>query len=340
MQEKISNPNVIDGSIIMTRVRLARNIAGYPFKITDQAVAKEIVKKVNRALVRSDTFDLFFVSNLSEMKLEAMKERHLISQNLIDNRACGAALINQDKDLSVMVNEEDVIREQCFMKGLRLTEAYKKLDRIDDDLSKHLDFAFDSKYGYLTSCPTNLGTGLRASVMMFLPALTESGKIGALIKEVSKLGLTVRGLYGEGSTAEGYMYQISNEVTLGVSEYEILKEVEETVNDICLAERDLMDSLYFGRNELKTMDKIRKSFGILTNAVMLSYGEFLSHIAQVKLGAMLGMITISDVSALDDLIISVRPANICEQYGKRLSAIDRDLFRAEKVGNKLLKLKE
>jgi protein arginine kinase len=239
-----------------------------------------------------------------------------------------------------MVNEEDVIREQCFMKGLRLAEAYKKLDRIDDDLSKHIDFAFDNKYGYLTSCPTNLGTGLRASVMMFLPALTESGKIGALIKEVSKLGLTVRGLYGEGSSAEGYMYQISNEVTLGVSEYQILKEVEETVNDICIAERDCMESLYFGKNELKTMDRVRKSFGILTNAVMLSYSEFLSHVAQVKLGAMLGMINIADISAIDDLIISVRPANICEQYGKRLSELDRDLFRAESVGNKLLKLKE
>ncbi len=339
-EEKMTSPNVLDGSIIMTRVRLARNLAGYPFKIKSTAEAKEIVKKVNRALVRTDTFDLFFMSNLSEIKLEAMKERHLISQNLIDNRACGAALINQQRDLSVMINEEDVIREQCFMKGFRLSEAYKKLDRVDDDLSKNLDFAFDAKYGYLTACPTNLGTGLRASVMMFLPALTESGKIGALIKEVSKLGLTVRGLYGEGSNAEGYMYQISNEVTLGVSEYEILNEVEQTVNEICLAERDCMESLYFGRNELKTMDKVRKSYGILTNAVMLSYGEFLSHIAQVKLGAMLGMISIQRVEALDDLIISVRPANICEQYGKRLSSIDRDLFRAEKVGNKLLKLKD
>lgn len=336
---EIVNPNIVDGSIIMTRVRLARNLKGFPFKINNPNVAKEIVKKVNRALVRTDTFDLFFMSNLSEIRLEAMKERHLISQNLMENKACGAALINRDRDISVMVNEEDVIREQCFMKGLRLTEAYKKLDRVDDDLSKHLDLAFDSKYGYLTACPTNLGTGLRASVMMFLPALTESGKIGALIEEVAKLGLTVRGLYGEGSNAEGYMYQISNEVTLGVSEYDILREVEETVIDICRAERDEMERIYV-RHELKTMDKTRKSFGVLTNAVMLSYGEFLSHIAQVKLGAMLGMIDIREISALDDLIISVRPANICEQYGKRLSALDRDLFRAEMVGNKLLKLKE
>ncbi len=332
------NPNIVDGSIIMTRVRLARNLAGYPFRITDQQTAREIVKKVNRALVKEDTFDLFFMSNLSEIRLEAMKERHLISQNLIDNKTCGAALINQSRDISVMVNEEDVIREQCFMKGLRLNEAYKKLDKIDDALAKNLDLAFDEKYGYLTACPTNLGTGLRASVMMFLPALTESGKIGALIEETKKLGLTVRGLYGEGSNAEGYMYQISNEVTLGVSEYEILKEVEQTVQDICRAERDEMERLY-ARRQLKTMDKTRKAFGVLTNAVMLSYSEFLQYVAQVKLGAMLGMIDISKISEIDDLIISVRPANICEQYGKRLSQLDRDLFRAEIVGNKLIKLK-
>lgn len=334
-----SRPDVLDGSIVMTRVRLARNLRGYPFKVQDPEIARDIVKKVNRALVRADTFDLFFTANLSEMKLEAMKERHLISQNLIDNRACGAALINRDESISVMIGEEDVIREQCFMKGLRLTEAYKRLERIDDDLSKNLDIAYDDKFGYLTACPTNLGTGLRASVMLFLPALTESGKIGALIKEVEKLGLTVRGQYGEGSSAEGYMYQISNEVTLGISEYDILREVEQTVQEICQAERDEMDRLYV-RHELKTMDKTKKSFGVLTNAVLLSYSEFLSHIANVKLGAMLGMINISDLESIDDLITRVRPANICEQYGKRLSGVDRDLFRAEIVGKKLLKIKE
>jgi len=332
--------DIYAGNIIMSRVRLARNLNGYPFKVRDVGVAREIVKKVNRALVKTDTFDLFFMSNLSEMKLEAMKERHLISQNLMDNRECGAALINQDESVSIMVNEEDVIREQCFVKGLGLNEAYKRLNVIDEELAKNLDLAFDDKFGFLTSCPTNLGTGLRASVMMFLPALTESGKISAMVKEAERLGLTVRGLYGEGSDAEGYIYQISNEVTLGVSEYEILTEVNNTVMEICRAERDQMELLYGGRNELKTMDRARKSFGVLTNAVLLSYGEFLSHVAQVKLGAMLGMINISDISQIDGLIISARPANICEQYGRRLSSMDRDMYRAEIVAQKLLKIKE
>ena len=337
---EITSPDIFKGNIIMSRVRLARNLKGYPFKVTRPALAKEIVKKVNRALVRSDTFDLFFTANLSPMQLEAMKERHLISQNLIDNRSCGAALINQDKNVSVMINEEDVIREQCFMRGLSLTEAYKKLNRIDDALAKNLDLAFDDNFGYLTACPTNLGTGLRASVMLFLPALTEGRKIGALAKEVEALGLTIRGIYGEGSDAEGYMYQISNEVTLGVSEYEIITQVEEAVEAVCNAEREQMNRL-FVKNELKTMDRAKKSYGVLTNAVMLSYSEFLSHVANVKLGAMLGYININDVYGIDDLIIAVRPANLCEEYGgRKLTALERDLFRAEIVANRLSKLKE
>ncbi len=335
----VINPDIYSGNIVMTRVRLARNLKGYPFKVRDPEIAREIVAKVNRALVRTDTFGLYFMSKQSALKLEAMKERHLISQNLIDNRACGAVLINGDESLSVMVNEEDIIREQCFMKGLRLQEAYKRLNHVDDDLAKNLDIAFDSRLGYLTACPTNLGTGLRASVMMFLPALTEGGKISALIKEVSKLGLTVRGHYGEGSEAEGYMYQISNEVTLGVTEQEILSGVEQTVEEICLAEREEMERL-FVKKHLKTMDRAQKSFGVLTNAVLLSYSEFLSHLSMVKLGAMLGLIGINEIESLDDLIVKARPANICEAYGKQLSAVDRDLYRAEIVGQKLMKLKE
>ena len=335
---EILNPDLFNGNIIMSRIRLARNIKDMPFSL-DPIAAREVVKKVNRALVKADTFNLYFVSNLDDITLEAMKEKHLISQNLIENRECGAALINTDQSLSIMINEEDVLREQCFMKGLRLSEAYKRLDRIDDEIAKNLDLAFDDTLGYLTACPTNLGTGMRASVMMFLPALTESGKIRDVVEDVASLGLTVRGLYGEGSKAEGCIYQISNEVTLGISEYDIIKSVEEAVLSICRVERDYEEKLYV-KKELITMDRAKKAFGILTNAVLLSYSEFLSLIADVKLGAILGMIGVSNVEAIDDLIVSVRPANLCVQYGRALSDTDRDLFRAEMVGKKLVKIKE
>ncbi|MBQ9485284.1 MAG: ATP--guanido phosphotransferase, partial [Clostridia bacterium] len=296
---ELLNPDLYAGNIITSRVRLARNLRDYPFRL-EPATAREVVKKVNRALVKTDTFNLYFVSNLDDTTLEAMKERHLISRNLIENRDCGAALVNADESVCVMINEEDVIREQCFMKGLRISEAYKRLDGIDDELAKNLDLAFDEELGFLTACPTNLGTGMRASVMLFLPALTESGKIKELVREVAEMGLTVRGLYGEGSKAEGFMYQISNEVTLGVSEYDIIKSVEETVLSVCKLERELEEEL-FVKKELITMDRAKKAYGVLTNAVLLPYKEFLSLIAEVKLGAILGMINFSDVEAIDDL---------------------------------------
>ncbi len=332
-------PDILVGTIIKTRVRLARNLDGYPFKIDNQAKAKEIIKKIYRALVQIDNFDLYFTSKLSNIKLQAMKESHLISQTLIDNKECGAVAITKDESVSIMINEEDVLREQCLYKGLMLKEAYQRLDRIDDELSKELDFAFDKKFGYLTACPTNLGTGLRASVMLFLPALTESGKIMELCQEVEDLGLTIRGVYGEGSNNEGCMYQVSNEVTLGVSEGEILRKVEDTVMDICLAERDEMELLY-AKNDLKTLDKALKSYGVLTNAVMLSYGEFLTHVANVKLGAMLGLVNISDIDKIDDLIVLMRDANLIEYRGKNLSNLEQQMLRAELVAKTLKKIKE
>ncbi len=341
MSNSIS-PDMLAGTVVTTRIRLARNLKGFPFKIQDVVTAKNVVKKVNRALVKAGTFNLYYMSNLDAVALEAMKERHLISVNLMQNVECGAVLVSDDESVSVMVNEEDVIREQCFKKGLRLTETYREIQRIDDELSKTLDFAFDRQFGYLTACPTNLGTGMRASVMMFLPALSVGNKIKALRAEAEESGLTVRGLYGEGSKSEGYMYQISNEVTLGVSEEEILEKVERVVLSVCMAERRETERL-FGKNQLKTMDLVKKSFGILTNAVLLPYNEFLGHIANVKLGAMLGMINMSEpqkLESLDDLIVFVRPANLCEYYKKDLTSLERDLYRAEIVGKKLVKLRD
>lgn len=335
----VFTPEILAGTIIKTRVRLARNISGYPFKIQDTHLAINLVKKVHRSVIQTQNFELIFASKLSNLKLQAMKERHLISQNLIDNKERGAVLINEDETLSIMINEEDVLREQCLLKGLMLKEAYQTLDKIDDAISKELDFAFDKKFGYLTACPTNVGTGLRASVMLFLPALTESGKINDLADEVAELGLTIRGVYGEGSKAEGSIYQVSNEVTFGVNESEILRKVEDTVMDICLAERDEMETIY-GKNDLETMDKAMKSYGVLTNAVMLNYGEFLTHIANVKLGAMLGMINISDVDKIDDLIILVRNANLSAHKGKNLSDREGQILRAEIVSKTLKKIRE
>ena len=336
---KTPETEVLTGNIIMTRIRLARNVYGAPFSLTDMDLSEEIIKNVSRSLVNFGSFDLYRMAELSEERAESMKEKHLISSRLMKNPA-GAALIDENEGVSVMIGEEDVLREQCFKKGLCLYEVYDKLDRIDDEICKNTDIAFDKDLGFLTACTTNLGTGLRASVMMFLPALTESGKMNDLVAEMDRLGLTVRGLYGEGSDGEGYVYQISNEVTLGVTERDILDSVNNAVLRICEAERAVEDKLYGGKKQLNVMDKAKKSYGILTNAVLLDYNEFLKYTAQVKIGAILGLLPINDIDKIDDLIIKVRPYNLCVEYGRKLTETDEKLYRAETVGKELTLLKE
>ena len=233
-------------TVVSTRVRLARNLEGYPFPshLKDEKQAKEIIRLVSSGLSRVDGFNspdefrLYYMDAVSEEEALSLKENHLISPKLIENRRYSAALINSDKSISIMLNEEDHLREQCIVKGLELRPAYEAMSQIDARISASMKFAFDEQFGYLTACPTNLGTGLRASVMFFLPALTINGVMPKMIRSISRLGLTVRGIYGEGSEAEGYMYQISNEVTLGVSEEEILSSVEDVVRKVCALEEN------------------------------------------------------------------------------------------------------
>jgi protein arginine kinase len=327
-----------DNTVISTRVRLARNISGYPFpsKLTSEAEAKEIVRKVNTIASKLGSYNLYFMNSITDSMAISLKEKYLISNDLIANHRFGAALINKDEDISIMINEEDHIRGQCFMRGLNLKEAYRRINEIDDKLSTTMTFAFDKELGYITACPTNLGTGLRASVMLFLPALSQKKYMTEIIREVSRLGLTVRGIYGEGSDADGYMYQISNEVTLGVSEEKIISIVEDAVNKIVIVENKT-------RNEMNLTDPIgikdmtKRSFGILTNCAKISSKEFLQQIANVKLGISLGYIKFKEPMVLDDLIVAVRPANINLLSGKELIAVERDIYRAEYVNQILRK---
>lgn len=331
-------PVAYDNNIISTRVRLARNIAGEPFLVRHKKKADDVIKLVTSAAGRAESFSLYYLAPMSKLRREALKERYLISSSLIENAAYSAVLVNKDESVSVMIHEEDVIREQCFMRGLRLGEAYKRLDRLDDELAKNISFAFDNKLGYLTACPTNVGTGLRASVMLFLPALSESGKIKEVISEVERLGLTVRGVYGEGSGAEGYMYQISNEITLGVSEDEVVAGVEDSVLRVCEAERITMKTFYSPKL-LATENECRRALGILENSVLLSYGEFLGFVSRVKLGISLGFFEFSNPEAVDDLIFAARPANLSERYKKEMSAQERDYYRADFVKNSIKKIR-
>ena len=328
--------NNIESTVVSTRVRLARNLAEYPFPNRLQGKdGKEIVRAVFAAASRIHPFNLCSMDEISENVAQSLCDDHLISAELAANRECGAALIDEEDSesdgprgkYSVMINEEDHLREQYIIKGLNLMLAYRKISAVDDALSKSLRFAFDKKWGYLTACPTNLGTGLRASVMLFLPGLTRVKRMDRLIREISRLGHTVRGVYGEGSAADGYMYQISNEVTLGVTEDYILSEVQRAVLEIVrlesFARKNMLDADFDG-----VKDECMRAYGILTNCYKISYEEFLQRISAVKLGAAVGFVPVRDLSALDDLISAVRPANIGLRYDGGLSPEERDKRRA------------
>ena len=318
-------------TVVSTRIRLARNLEGYPFpsRLKSEKQAKEIIRLVSSALSRLDEFKLYYMDNISREQSVCLMENHLISPNLINNKRFSAALINREENVSVMINEEDHLREQCIVRGLDLRLAYETMSEIDNRIAGSMKFSYDERLGFLTACPTNLGTGLRASVMMFLPATTINGVINKAIKHIRNLGLTVRGVYGEGSGAEGYMYQISNEVTLGVTEEEILARVREVVDTVCEIEQLERKKLLSGADALDIKDECMRSYGILTNCAKISASEFVKLAANVKLGACLGHLPIRDVSAIDELSVKLSPSNITAAAGRQLSPSERDAYRAQ-----------
>ena len=324
------NKRDLESTIVSTRVRLARNIAGYPFPSKINAVqAGEIIRLVNTEANRASVFNLYRMNDISRLVARCLMEDHLISADLIANTEFGAALIDEEERFSIMINEEDHLREQYLIPGFNLARAYERISALDETLSKSIRFAYDKELGYLTACPTNLGTGLRASVMVFLPGLTRLNKMNSVIHSISKLGLTVRGVYGEGSVAEGYMYQISNEVTRGVTEEYVISEVEKAVLEVVRLEVRARE-LLVQKDYVDVKDECRRSFGILTNCEKVSFKEFLQLISNVKLGVALGYIPIRNISKIDELIVNARPANIDLYSGGEVGEREQDICRAEK----------
>lgn len=330
-----------DGTVVSTRIRLARNLEGYPFPshLKNEKQAKEIIRLVSCALARLDEFSLYYMDAIAGEQAVSLMENHLISPKLIKNKHLSAALINTEESVSIMINEEDHLREQCIVKGLDLRFAYETMSEIDSRIAGSMKFAYDEQFGFLTACPTNLGTGLRASVMQFLPALTINGVMPKLIRSISRLGLTVRGVYGEGSDAEGYKYQISNEVTLGVTEEEILNQVEEVVKKVCELEAAERRTLLNGPNAIEVQDECLRAYGILTNCAKISAREFIKLTAKVKLGACLGFIDIPDVSLIDDLVVKLSPSNIAANASQQFTALERDIYRAKCCKKEFEKMK-
>lgn len=321
----------ISDIVITSRIRLARNVDGlvYPSKLNDDR-AMLVARKVYDAINRQDTFNLFRMANISEIDGNVLREKHLISPDLLSSGQNGAAIINESETISIMINEEDHIREQCILNGLSLKEAYKTINILDDAISADVQFAFDPKLGYLTSCPTNIGTGMRASAMMFLPGLSILHQLEKCVNAAARLNMTVRGIYGEGSSADGYLFQISNQKTLGVSEQEIIDSVEASIGHIADAELRARGEL-LSLQEAKLRDQIMRAYGILCHAYLLESKEFMQLIALVKLGAYYGFIKISEPERLERLFTDCQPANITDLSGKNLTDEQRDSYRAHYV---------
>ena len=326
----------MDSFVLSSRVRLARNLSGARFISTmKKKEAESILYDVTRML-ESEGFEVVRLADLNDTEIEALKERHLVSTALIRNRAVSALARRRGSDISVMINEEDHLRIQCIKEGLELSQAYDEVNALDDAIENTLPSAYDPEFGYLTACPTNLGTGMRAGVMMFLPGLHLTGGIGELARSGMLSHMTFRGVYGEGSEAEGFFYQLSNRHTLGISEQEILQEVKEDIDSIAAREERAREELYESETVLLT-DKIYRAWGSLTNSYLMPSKEYFTLLALVKLGVCLGLIKLSEPRTVDRLMIECRPANLAA--GQTLSAEKTDLIRAEKLRTVLTPLK-
>lgn len=325
-----------DDVVVSTRIRLARNIKGLPFpkRLSGQEeIYSVLMKGVKEACDELFETKFYKMCDIDSLLAQSYVEKHLISNDLVKNVNFGALAVNKDEDVAVMINEEDHIREQCITDGFDLDGAYEKLVRVDRKISEKLDIAFDPKLGYLTACPTNLGAAMRASVMLFLPALTISKKMNSLINELQKLDFTTRGVYGEGSEAQGFMYQISNQATVGKSEEDIIKLVKKTVGSIIEIERKERENLKKTLG-VELQDKIMRAFGVLTNCYLIDSAEFSELLGYVKLGVALGYID-RDMSKINKLLTLSQPAMLCMLAAKVLQPRDRDKARAA-LGRKFL----
>jgi len=316
--------------VVSTRIRLARNLEGLPFPSRMTSEQKEELKKrVKSAVYDSNTpyaksLKFIDMADIPENEIYAMVERHTISPEFAKNSNGGAIILSDDESISIMIGEEDHVRIQVILGGFCLEEAYNIAERLDNMLYSSLHFAFDSNLGFLTECPTNLGTGLRASIMMHLPVTESIGEIPTLSETVSKIGFTVRGMYGEGSKSAASLYQVSNQVTLGLSENNAIENLKIIATQIIEKEQNARNNL----NKINLEDTVYRALGTLKNCRVLSTKEMMTLISRIKLGINMGILDIN--AAPMQLFVENQPYGIMKRHGT-LSAEERDIVRASDI---------
>ena len=317
--------------VISTRIRIARNLENYRFpqrmKVDESEKLTQEVLNVMKDLSNNGYYRFIRISDLTSLERILFVEEHLISPSLMQKLDYGSFLLRDDEKVTIMINEEDHLRTQVLLSGLNFEKGWKLVDEIDDFLESKLSFAFHENFGYLTSCPTNVGTGLRASAMVHIPSLVMTGYINNLIQGLNKIGLTVRGIYGEGTEVIGDLYQISNQITLGEEEEEIIEKLKSVIYQIISKEREIRNNLFLKRkNEME--DKIFRSLGLLRNSRIMSSREAMRHISNVRLGREMGIITDVDYKKMTELMIEIQPAGIQRDVNMELTKEERDIRRA------------
>jgi protein arginine kinase len=317
--------------VISSRVRLARNLADFPFISRAAPADLDRIEKTLRERVAriADENELLYVdlSQLEKVDRQFLVERHLISRELAEGQAARAVAIDSREKFSLMVNEEDHLRIQVMQSGLELNSVWEQINRIDDLVEEKVAYAFHERLGYLTACPTNVGTGLRVSVMLHLPALRITRQIDKVFRSLQRIRLAVRGLYGEGSQAMGDFYQISNQITLGQTEAELIRQVSERVPVIVDYERQAREFLVKESHE-NLHDRVSRAYGILRTAQTISSEETMQLLSSVRMGVNLGLIRDLNIPVINELFIRTQPAHLQKLTGGELDPTDRDIERA------------
>ena len=327
-----------DRIVMSSRVRLARNLKSAAFPGWAKKPERIKVMETIRPAVESlpDMKDSFSAAmdSLPALDKQVLVERHLVSREHAAKSGGSGLVVNRDETLCVMINEEDHMRMQALRTGLQLRQAWSAIDQVDSTLEKKLDYAFDTDWGYLTACPTNLGTGIRVSAMLHLPGLVLAEQINPIIQSVNKLGLAVRGLYGEGTEALGNVFQVSNQMTLGESESAIVERLEKVLAQIIEHEENARATL-LERKPKMVFNHIGRAYGILANAHSISSKETMNLLSLMRLGVDLGLFAGVDRSLVDELFILTQPAHLQKLHAEKLSAEERDLLRADMVRERL-----
>ena len=332
-----------DEIVMTSRVRLARNIGNRPFPGWAEEGDRRLVMDEIRPAVEKlgDMRDAFSeeMTSLSAIEKQVLVERHLVSREHAAKGPGCATVMNRKQTISIMINEEDHLRMQAIRPGLQLLNAFKSLDKIDTELESALPYAYDGKYGYLTACPTNLGTGMRASAMLHLPGLVLSDQVNQTIQAANKIGLAVRGLYGEGTEALANLFQVSNQTTLGTSEEQVIEHLDKVINRMIENEKNARQRLVEDRSTM-LQDQIGRAYALLRYAHIIPSKEALNLLSMVRLGCDLGVFNSEERESINVLLTEIQPAHLQISAKRKLSAEERDVLRADIIRKNLNGLTE